>query len=134
MNPLDVFYARELGVFHLRMAGCNGCGEVIDATLRGRTRGACRIVECSSPRHADLIVVSGCWTPGLSEAALAVISQAPERRILIAAGDCATGSGTIAETFKTGRTVADYMEVDLETEGCPVRIEGFTEGVRRVTG
>lgn len=131
MNPLSLLWRREITVFHIRLGGCGGCGEMVDRLLRDG-RGGTTALECSSPRHAGLIVVSGIWTGELGELALDVIDQAPKVRRLLVVGDCAAGRGPVADASRTAVRVSDYLLPDLEVEGCPVMLESLVEGVKRV--
>ena len=131
MIHLTVFRGREISVFHVRAGGCAGCGEMVDMFLRERFRGAPLVVECDTPRHADTVVVTGSLTEPLSEAALAVISQAPATSRLLLVGDCALGEGPIAgESPCTDKTVG--LEPEL-IRGCPVTVESLLKGVLHVT-
>jgi len=132
MSRLAFLRGREPAVFHVRMGGCGGCCEVVDSVLRDG-RGA-RGRECSSPRHAEVVIVSGCWTEDLSDAAARVISQAPVTRKLVVVGDCALGLGFVAQRIRHGQTVSSRFEPDLEIAGCPADAATVLEGVRRVTG
>ena len=133
VNPFAFLRRRGPGVFHLRMGGCNGCAEMVDAVLRDAKSTA--PVECSSPRHAEVVVVTGFWAPELALAALRVISQAPSTCRLVVAGDCALGRGFLVERLKLGEVKASLrIEPDLEIAGCPVETGALLEGVRRVAG
>lgn len=89
-------------------------------------------LECSSPRHAGLVVVTGCWTPELGGAGLEVIAQAPSTRRLALVGDCALGRGFIAEVLGLAGGVGERVTPDLLVPGCPVSFESLVEGVRDV--
>lgn len=133
MSPPGASRHGKPAVFHVRMGGCSGCGEMVDHAMRdGRSRG--RPVECSTPRHADVLVVTGLWLPELAGPALDVISQAPSRRRLVVAGDCALGRGLVCLRLKTSETVSSHLASDLEISGCPIAAADFVEGVRRVVG
>lgn len=127
MISLDMFRGKEINVFHVRAGGCSGCGEMVDEFLESTPR----VVVCDTPRHADVVVVTGFLTEPLSEAALAVISQAPEASRLLVVGDCATGEGPISGC-KPGMDRALGLEPEV-MRGCPVSLESLAERVRDVT-
>jgi Ni,Fe-hydrogenase III small subunit len=133
MNPLSVLWRRRMDVFHVRMGGCSGCAQVVDSALRnGRWPG--RLGECSSPRHASLIVVSGLWTPGLTGPALDVISQAPEGCLVLLAGDCALGTGTFGTRGSQGVEAPPGGAQRVRISGCPLSEGSLREAVHRVEG
>jgi len=90
-------------------------------------------VECSSPRHADVVVVTGEWTEGLAGPALAVLDQAPVSSKLVVVGDCALGQGPFALRLKTAGSITDFAEPDLEIVGCPVAVNLLGEELSNVT-
>lgn len=132
MNPLRMLFGRDLGAFHLRLSGCGGCTWAVDAFLRDR-EGRGPVLECSSPRHSGLLLVTGLLTEGLAESAFTVIEQAPPDALLVAIGDCALGRGVVAERLKMTLSVADQFTPDIEVAGCPVALEALLRGVEDVT-
>lgn len=129
MNPLAVLWRKTTDVFHIRMGGCSGCADMVDSLLRdGRWPG--RLQECSSPRHAELIIISGLWTPGLADAASRVISQAPASCRIMLLGDCALGVGFFSG--RAGRDTEAGPAEGIELAGCPVVPAALEEAVRRV--
>jgi len=125
---------RQTPVFHIRLGCCGGCGDVVDMLLRGRLKGCPPLFECASPRHAELIVVTGLWNEELAERARAVIDQAPDARKVVFAGDCALGGGPFAERVKHLGVQPEGLEPDSTMGGCPCTIEALCEEVRHVVG
>jgi NADH ubiquinone oxidoreductase, 20 Kd subunit len=85
---------RSLHVRHLDAGSCNGCDWEIQALL-GPVYDIQRlgIDVVASPRHADLLLVTGSVTRHLEQAALATYEAMPEPRLVIAVGACACGGG-----------------------------------------
>lgn len=126
-------WKRNLVVFHLRLGCCGGCGDVVDSMIRDRYRDRPRVVECSSPRHAALLIVSGSCDEGLEGPALEVISQAPEGTPVLAVGDCPLARGPFAGKLAGAVSLGDLLEAGGEVAGCPPSLDAIGEGVRRVT-
>ncbi len=133
MNPLAVLWRRRADVFHIRMGGCSGCADAVDSVLRDGWRPG-PLAECSSPRHASVIVVTGLWTPGLTGPALHVISQAPGSCRVILVGDCALGEGIFGGRGSTGREAPAGPARAVPLAGCPIDPAALREAVRRVAG
>lgn len=133
MSSAERSLARGLPVFHLRLGGCGGCADVVDALLRDRFKGRPPLVECSSPRHAALVIVSGMWNEGLSLSALEVLAQAPDGRRILVVGDCALARGLLAESMGDVEAVADHIDAQGEVNGCPPALSALAEGVKDVT-
>jgi ech hydrogenase subunit C len=123
---------RRVGVFHLRLGCCGGCGDLLDVVLRDRFEGRPGVIECDSPRHAGLLVVTGLWSPGLAGAALEVIEQAPAGRKVIFVGDCALGRGPLLESVRAAAAMPAGLEPDGEVGGCPVSIKTICERISDV--
>ncbi|MHB8894765.1 MAG: NADH-quinone oxidoreductase subunit B family protein [Candidatus Geothermincolia bacterium] len=120
-------------VFHIRLGGCGGCGDIVDAMLRDRYKGRPSVFECSSPRHASLFIVSGMWSEGAEGPVREVIAQAPEGTRILVAGDCALGRGLLAGSLEGMIAVAERIDVDAKVAGCPFTLAALGEGVRDVT-
>ena len=118
-------------VFHLRMAGCGGCSDIVDVLLRDRFRGRPRLVECSSPRHAGLVIVSGVLEEEMESGVLNVLAQAPAGVRVLAVGGCATGAGATPGACP-GVSFSERVKADGKVPGCPVTMEALIEGVEDV--
>lgn len=129
MNPLAYLLVKKRCAFHLRLGGCGGCSAVVDAALRDRCRGRPLLVECPSPRQADLLIVSGSWSEGLIRPALKVLMQAPTGTSVVLAGDCARSRGEVADRLGLMLPPAE-LEVAAAVGGCPLEVESLLEGVR----
>ncbi len=106
-------------LFPLNSGSCNGCDQEIQALHAARyalEEGG--IAFAASPRHADLLLLTGVMTPGNQRAARHVLEQLAEPRAVIAIGDCPiTGS-----VFRSGENQARPWEdfpIDVELPGCP---------------
>lgn len=136
---VDAPAARALGgsvqVRHVDAGSCNGCeievaaafGPVYDAERYGA-----RLV--ASPRHADVVLVTGVVTRNMAEPLRRTVDATPRPRLVVAMGDCARNCGVFAGGYGVLGAVADVVEVDLEIPGCPPRPEAFVEALRTVTG
>ena len=124
-------FAVRAPVFHVRLGFCGGCGDIVDIVLRDRFEGRGPLVECDSPRHARLLVVSGLWRPGITEAALEVIEQAPDGSRIILVGDCALGRGPLLEPIRAS-ALPEGLDTRDEVGGCPVSIKTVCERISDV--
>lgn len=122
-------------VRHVDAGSCNGCeieiaaafGPVYDAEQYGA-----RLV--ASPRHADLILVTGAVTRNMAEPLRQTHAAAPRPVAVVALGDCARDCGVFAGGYGVEGRVADIVPVDLEVPGCPPRPEAIVAALRSVTG
>lgn len=122
-------------VRHVDAGSCNGCeveigsafGPVYDAERYGA-----RLV--ASPRHADVLLVTGPVTRNMAQPLRRTYEATPEPRLVVAVGDCARNCGVFAGAYGVAGAVSDIVPVDVEIAGCPPRPEAIVEGLRKLTG
>ncbi|WP_222426715.1 NADH-quinone oxidoreductase subunit B family protein [Amycolatopsis rhizosphaerae] len=131
--------AKALGgsiqVRHVDAGSCNGC-EVEIASAFGPVydveRYGVRLV--ASPRHADVLLVTGPVTRNMAEPLRRTYEALPGPKLVLALGDCARNCGLFAGAYGVIGPVSDVIPVDLELSGCPPRPEAIVEALRKLTG
>lgn len=126
---------RSLHVRHLDSGSCNGCDWEI-AALMNPVYDIQRlgIDFVASPRHADLLLVTGVMTRNLAEAARLTYEAMPEPRLVVAVGACAAGGGVFAETYAAEGQIGLSLPVDVFVPGCPPRPEAIIHGLLLAMG
>ncbi|OWJ67420.1 NADH-quinone oxidoreductase subunit B family protein [Inquilinus limosus] len=121
---LDVAARRRLGrslsIREVDAGSCNGCELEIHAlnnAVYDLERFGLRFV--ASPRHADVLLVTGPVTLNMREALERTYAATPSPKWVVAVGDCAAGQGLFAESYATAGAVAAVLPVDLHIRGCP---------------
>lgn len=126
---------RSLHVRHLDAGSCNGCDWEIAALLNPyHDIQRLGIDFVASPRHADLLLVTGVMTRNLEEAALRTWEAMPEPRLVVAVGACAISGGVFAGSYAARDGVADTLPVDVFVPGCPPRPEALIHGLLVAVG
>ena len=121
---------RSLHVRHLDAGSCNGCDWEIAALLNPYFDVQRLGIDfVASPRHADLLLVTGIMTRNLEEAARRTYAAMPEPRLVVAVGACAISGGVFAGSYAGRDGVADTLPVDVFVPGCPPRPEAIIEGM-----
>lgn len=126
--------AGSVQVRHVDAGSCNGCEIEIGAAfgpLHDAERYGARLV--ASPRHADVVLVTGVVTRNMAEPLRRTVEATPEPRVVVAVGDCARNCGVLAGGYGVVGAVGDVVPVDLEVPGCPPPPEAVVEALRRVT-
>src|ERR1700761_2823291 len=111
---------RSLSVREIDAGSCNGCELEIHALNNAYydlERFGLRFV--ASPRHADVLLVTGPVTSNMRGALERTWRATPDPKWVIAAGDCAAGCGVFADSPACIGAVSNVVPVDLVIRGCP---------------
>jgi Ni,Fe-hydrogenase III small subunit len=111
---------RSLAIREVDAGSCNGCELEIHAlnnVLYDLERFGLRFV--ASPRHADVLLVTGPVTVNMREALERTYIATPEPKWVVAVGDCARDGGVFAGSPACVGGVAKVLQVDLHIPGCP---------------
>lgn len=134
-NMIRRAFRRSLWVYHANAGSCNGCDieEICAFTpFYDAERFGLRLV--GSPRHADVLLVSGPVTRQAKESLLRLYDAMAKPCVVIAVGSCATGGGVWFDTYGTEGGVGDILPVDYYIPGCPPRPEAILYGVAVAMG
>jgi len=126
---------RSLHVRHLDAGSCNGCDWEIAALLNPYhdiQRLGIDIV--ASPRHADLLLVTGIMTRNLEAAARLTFEAMPQPGLVVAVGACAISGNVFVGTYAGRDGIGDVLPVDVWIPGCPPRPEALIEGLLVAVG
>src|SRR5271157_2296679 len=111
---------RSLSIRHVDAGSCNGCELEIHAlgnAFYDLERFGLRFV--ASPRHADVLMVTGPVTKHMKEALERTWRATPDPKWVVAVGDCAAGCGVFAGSPACIGAVAEVVPVNLVIRGCP---------------
>mgnify|MGYP000608074348 FL=1 len=113
---------RSLHVRHLDAGSCNACdfelGAMSNPVYDLHRYG---IAFVASPRHADMLMVTGVVTRNLEQALRMTYDAMPEPKMVMACGACACGGETYGSTYAVVGRAADVVPVDIAVPGCPPR-------------
>ena len=113
---------RSLHVRHLDAGSCNACDFEMGATSNPvYDLHRFGIAFVASPRHADMLMVTGVVTRNLEQALRMTYDAMPEPRLVMACGACACGGETYGSTYAIVGKAADVVPVDIAVPGCPPR-------------
>ena len=111
---------RSLSIRHVDAGSCNGCELELHALSNAfydLERFGLRLV--ASPRHADVLTVTGPVTKNMREALERTYAAIPAPKWVVAIGDCALNGGCFAGSYAIVGGVSQVIRVDLHIPGCP---------------
>jgi len=117
---LRAVLGRALCIRHVDAGSCNGCELEIHAlnnplyNLEGL---GIRFV--ASPRHADLLLVTGPVSRSMEAALVRTYEATPAPKLVVAIGDCGCSGGVFGESYASCGRVANVIPVDVAVPGCP---------------
>ncbi len=123
-------FKRALWVFHVATGSCNGCDIEIVAALTPRydvERFGIKLV--GTPRHADVLLVTGPVTRPMAERLKRVYDQTPEPKAVVVVGGCGSTSGVFYDSYNVVGPVDKIVPVAAYVPGCPPRPEAIIHGV-----
>jgi Ni,Fe-hydrogenase III small subunit len=123
-------FGRSLSIREVDAGSCNGCELEIHALnnpFYDLERLGLRFV--ASPRHADVLMVTGPVTRNMREALERTYAATPDPKWVVAVGDCALDGGLFAASYAVVGGVSAVVPVDLHIRGCPPRPERLLAGL-----
>ena len=120
---------RSLAIRVVDAGSCNGCELEIHALNNAyydlERFGLCFV---ASPRHADVLLVTGPVTANMREALERTYAAVPDPKWVVAVGDCGRDGGVFAGSYACVGGVAQVIPVDLHVPGCPPNPMQLLEG------
>ena len=123
-------FAGSLTIRHVDAGSCNGCELEINAVnnpyynLEGLG-----IKFVASPRHADMLLVTGPVSRNMETALKRTYDAIPEPKLVVAIGDCGCTGGIFGESYATCGRVSNVIPVDVAVPGCPPTPLAIMQGI-----
>jgi Ni,Fe-hydrogenase III small subunit len=110
----------SLALRHVDAGSCNGCEHELGAAsspFYDLSRYGLDVV--ASPRHADVLLVTGVVTVRMADALRIAYGAMPDPRLVAALGDCALGCNVLGDPAQLVGALEDILPVDIRIAGCP---------------
>ena len=111
---------RSLAIREVDAGSCNGCeleANAMAGVLYDLERFGLRFV--ASPRHADVLLVTGPVAKNMETAVKRAYDATPEPKLVVAVGDCGCTGGIFGESYASCGRVSNVIPVDVAVPGCP---------------
>ncbi len=123
-------FGRALAIRHVDAGSCNGCELEIHAinspyyNLEGLG-----IKFVASPRHADMLLVTGPVSRNMETALKRTWEATPDPKLVVAIGDCGCTGGIFGESYASCGRVSNVIPVDVAVPGCPPTPVAILQGI-----
>jgi len=122
-------------VLHFNSGACNACDiEILAALMPHYDLERFGVVLKSTPRHADILVVSGPVTRQQVKRLKRIYEQMPEPKFVMAVGACACSGGVFDGCYSVVSGLDKVIPVSIYIPGCPVRPEAVLDGAVKLLG
>jgi Ni,Fe-hydrogenase III small subunit len=126
---------KSLWVYHTNTGACNGCDiEIINVLTPFYDAERFGIKLVGSPRHADVLLVSGPVTRQVLPALKRLYDAVPSPKLVFAFGSCSVGGGIWYDSYNIIGGVDKVLPVNFYVPGCPPRPEAILYGVAVALG
>jgi Ni,Fe-hydrogenase III small subunit len=121
---------RALTIRHIDAGSCNGCELEIHALANPYYNiEGLGIRFVASPRHADLLLVTGPVSKHMVIALKRTYDATPDPKLVVAVGDCGCGGGIFGESYASLGRVSNVIPVDVAIPGCPPAPVALLQGI-----
>ena len=129
-EKVATLFGRSLHIREVDAGSCNGC-EVEISALNNPVYDIERfgIHFVASPRHADMLLVTGPVTRNMEVALRQTYDATPNPKLVVAVGACAIGGGIFGQSYASCGGVDAVTPVDVYVPGCPPRPEALLHGI-----
>jgi len=135
-QEISSMLGRALNVRQLDAGSCNGCeAEIVALTNPYYDLERFGVHFVASPKHADMLLVTGPVTRNMAYAVTATFEAVPAPKLVVAVGACGCSGGIFGSSYAVAGSVGDLLPVDGYIPGCPptpaMLVSGILEVLRR---
>jgi len=130
MGLVSFFRKKSPWLLHFNTGGCNGCDIELIAALTPRydvERFGMQLR--GSPRHADILVVTGPVTRQTKDRLIRIYEQMPEPKLVVAVGSCPASGCVFHDCYNVLGPLDKFIPVDAYVPGCPPKPEAIIFGL-----
>ena len=129
-NLVTWFRKKSPYVFHVNAGSCNNCDIEAIETLTSRFDvERFGIILEGSPRHADILLVTGIVTKQTAPRIKRIYEQTPNPKAVVALGECPASGGIFRKSYNMAGPLEKIMPVDVYVLGCPPRPQAIIDGI-----
>lgn len=123
--------AKSPWLYRINSGSCNGCDVELATTACiprfDVERLGCKY--CGSPKHADIVLITGPLTARSKEKVLRLYEEIPNPKVTVAVGICPISGGVFRDSYAIEGPIDNYIDVDVNVAGCPPRPQAIIDGI-----
>lgn len=123
--------AKSPWLYRINSGSCNGCDVELATTACiprfDVERLGCKY--CGSPKHADIVLITGPLTARSKEKVLRLYEEIPNPKVTVAIGICPITGGVFRDSYAIEGPIDNYIDVDVNVAGCPPRPQAIIDGI-----
>lgn len=133
-NLINKSMSKSPWLFHINAGSCNGCDIELVSVLTPRydaERLGFKLV--GSPRHADIVVVTGPVTAQSVDRVVRTIAQVPDPKVIVTLGSCPRSCNVFKGSYSVVGPLDKYVDIDVSIAGCAPKPEAVIDGLALAT-
>jgi Ni,Fe-hydrogenase III small subunit/Pyruvate/2-oxoacid:ferredoxin oxidoreductase delta subunit len=129
-DKIGRMFGRSLQIREVDSGSCNGCdGEINSLSSPYNDIERFGIHFVASPRHADMLLVTGTAARNMELALIKTYNAMPDPKLVVAVGACACSGGIFRDSYSTRNGIDSIVPVDIYIPGCPPRPQALIYGI-----
>lgn len=128
---LNKIAAKSPWLYRINSGSCNGCDVELATTAciprYDVERLGCKY--CGSPKHADIVLITGPLTARAKEKVLRLYEEIPDPKVTVAVGICPITGGVFRDSYAIEGPIDKYIDVDVNVPGCPPRPQAIIDAI-----
>jgi membrane-bound hydrogenase subunit mbhJ len=127
---IDHSRAKSPWIYHLNTGSCNGCDIELIALLGPKfdvERFGVKLT--GTPRHADIVIVTGPVTSQSRERMQRILAQVPDPKVVVSLGSCPISCNVFKGSYSVEGPLDKWIHVDVAVGGCPPKPEAMIDGL-----
>ena len=135
INLFQWGFKKSPWVFHLGASACNNCDiEILDTLTPKFDVERFGITLVGSPRHADVLLVSGIVNRQSIERFKRMYDEVPKPKLVVAVGVCACSADMFRDSYNFVKPMDEIIPIDVYVPGCPPKPEAIIAGIIKALG